>query len=150
MLDLNVGYDISSVVNSLVGVRQSAYTVILNTVKKSRPQKEFRHFCFYCCNAFTVCVYLFYGYAVEPNLSFGTPAIQGTPLFRGNKIWSLKNVNIIFVSVTSTGGIFLFKEKGPFFWVPQLKGTHQHSKSDRPQKALTSIGGVHPSQWRLC
>ena len=64
---------------------------------------------------------LFYGYAVQANLSFGTPAIQGTPLFRGDKIWSLKNVNIIFVSVTSTEGIFLFREKGPFFWVPQFR-----------------------------
>ena len=36
-------------------------------------------------------------------------SIQGTLPFRGQKIWSWKNVRIIFVSVTSTEGAPLFR-----------------------------------------
>ena len=64
------------------------------------------------------------------NLSFGTPlfrghkmwsrknvhiifvsvnSIEGTPLFRGLKMWSRKNVHIIFVSVNSIEGTHLFR-----------------------------------------
>ena len=34
---------------------------------------------------------------------------------QGQEIWSQKNTNIIFVSITSTEGTPLFKEKGHFF-----------------------------------
>ena len=39
---------------------------------------------------------------------------QGTLPFRGQKIWSRKNVRIIFVPVTSTEGAPLFRRKGHF------------------------------------
>ena len=48
-------------------------------------------------------------------------SIQGTPLFKGHKIWSQKNVHIIFVFVICD----LFKgqlysgERDTFFWVPK-------------------------------
>ena len=38
------------------------------------------------------------------NFSFWETCIQGTPPFRGHKIWSWKNVCIIFVFVTSIEG----------------------------------------------
>ena len=46
-------------------------------------------------------------------------SIQGTAPFRGLKIWSRKNVHRIFVFVTSTEGILLFRGKKHFFWVPK-------------------------------
>ena len=52
---------------------------------------------------------------VEPLL--WDTSIQGTPPFRGHKIWSRKNVHIIFVSVTSVVGAPLFRGKGNFSWV---------------------------------
>ena len=45
------------------------------------------------------------------NLSFGTP------LFKGQKIWSQKNVYIIFVFVTSIEGTPLFWGNEHFLWV---------------------------------
>ena len=46
-------------------------------------------------------------------------SIQGTPPFRGHKIWSWKNCNyIIFVPVTSTEGTTLFKGKEHFSGTP--------------------------------
>ena len=55
---------------------------------------------------------------MEP-LLWGT-SVQGTPPFRGHKIW--KNLpgkipHIIFVSVTSVEGTPLFRGNGQFFWV---------------------------------
>ena len=44
--------------------------------------------------------------------------IQGTPPFRGHKIWSGKNVHIIFIFVTSIEGTPLFKGKGTLFLEP--------------------------------
>ena len=40
-------------------------------------------------------------------------------LFKGHKIWSRKNVRIIFVFVTSIEGTHPAKGKGHFFWVPK-------------------------------
>ena len=54
------------------------------------------------------------------NLSFGTSP------FRGHKIWSQKNVHLIFVFVTSIEGTPLFRGKGHVFWVPKL-GFNLHS-----------------------
>ena len=48
------------------------------------------------------------------NLCYGAPLFKaGTPPFQQHKIWSWKNVNIIFVSVTSIKGTVtsLFREK---------------------------------------
>ena len=54
---------------------------------------------------------------VEPVL--WDTSIQGTPPFRGHKIWSWKNCNyIIFVPVTSTEGTTLFKGKEHFSGSP--------------------------------
>ena len=53
-------------------------------------------------------------FVLQWNLSNGTLANQGTLPFRGQKIWSRKNVRIIFVSVTSTEGAPLFRRKGHF------------------------------------
>ena len=56
-------------------------------------------------------------YMVEP-IPWDT-SIQGTPPFRGHKIWSWKNCNyIIFVPVTSTEGTTLFKGKEHFSGSP--------------------------------
>ena len=44
---------------------------------------------------------------IQQNFSFGTPS------FRGHKIYSRKNVHIIFVFVTSIEGTPLFRGKGP-------------------------------------
>ena len=55
------------------------------------------------------------------NLSFGTP------LFKGQKIWSQKNVYIIFVFVTSIEGTPLFWGNEHFLWVakpPERGGGH--------------------------
>ena len=41
-------------------------------------------------------------------------------LFKGRKIWSRKNVRIIFVFVTSIEGTHPAKGKGHFFWVHQV------------------------------
>ena len=46
-------------------------------------------------------------------------AIQGTPPFRGHKIWLWKNVYIIFVFFTSIEGTPLFRGKGHYLWVPK-------------------------------
>ena len=43
-------------------------------------------------------------------------SIQGTPPFRGHKIWSRKNTHIIFAPITSIAGTPLFRGKGHFFW----------------------------------
>ena len=61
---------------------------------------------------------------VEPLL--WDTSIQGTAPFRGLKIWSRKNVHRIFVFVTSTEGILLFRGKKHFFWVPK-PGFNFHS-----------------------
>ena len=55
--------------------------------------------------------------AVESHL--WDTSIKGTPQapFRERKIWSRKNVHIIFVFVISTDP--LFRRKGHFFWVPK-------------------------------
>ena len=46
--------------------------------------------------------------------------IQGTLLFRAQKILSRKNVHIIFVFATSMEGTLLFtRGKGHFFWIPK-------------------------------
>ena len=45
-------------------------------------------------------------------------SIQGTPPFRGHKIWSLKNVHIIFIFVTSVEETPLFRGKGTLFLGP--------------------------------
>ena len=52
--------------------------------------------------------------------------IQGAPSFKGHKIWSRKNVHIIFVFVTSFEGTPLFRGKGHCFWVPK-PGFNLHS-----------------------
>ena len=44
----------------------------------------------------------------------GHPLNKGTFPFRGQKIWSRKNVRIIFASVTSTEGAPVFRRKGHF------------------------------------
>ena len=54
---------------------------------------------------------------VEP-LPWDT-SIQGIPPFRGHKIWSLKNVHIIFESVTSIEGAYLFRGEGLVYLVPK-------------------------------
>ena len=51
------------------------------------------------------------------NLIQWNTSIQRTPPFRGHKIWSRKNVHIIFVSFTSVVGTRLFRGKGHFFCV---------------------------------
>lgn len=48
---------------------------------------------------------------IQWNFSFGTP------IFRGHKILSWKNIHIIFVFVTPVEGTSLIREKGHFFWV---------------------------------
>ena len=45
-------------------------------------------------------------------------SIQGTPPFRGHKIWSLKNVQIIFIFVTPVEETPLFRGKEPLFLEP--------------------------------
>ena len=47
---------------------------------------------------------------------------------QGHEIWSQKNANIIFVSITSIEGTPLFKEKGHFFGSrnPGLTSIHRH------------------------
>lgn len=45
---------------------------------------------------------------VESNLSFGTP------LFRRHKLWTRRNVHIIFLSVTSIEGTPVFRERDTF------------------------------------
>jgi len=42
-------------------------------------------------------------------------------MIRGHKIWSRKNVHIIFVLVTSDAGTALFRGQGRFVWVPKPK-----------------------------
>ena len=58
---------------------------------------------------------------------FWDTSIQGIPLLRGHKVWSRKNVHIIFVSVTSFGGTPLLKGKGDNFWVLK-SGFNLHSR----------------------
>ena len=65
------------------------------------------------------------GNTVEP--LFWDTSIQGIPLLRGHKVWSRKNVHIIFVSVTSFEGTPLFKGKGDNFWVLK-SGFNLHSR----------------------
>ena len=82
-------------------------------------------------------------------LLFGTSLFEGH-LHLGDKIWSRKNVHIIFVPVTSIQETTLFGGKRHFFWVrkPGLispQGTR--SKRDWPQKALITLS-LHLSQWR--
>ena len=45
---------------------------------------------------------------------------------RGQKIWPLKNVHIIFESIISVGWTPLFRGKGHFLWVPK-PGFNLHS-----------------------
>ena len=40
---------------------------------------------------------------------------------QGHKNWSWENVQLIFVSVTSTEGTPLFRGKGHFFWIAKPK-----------------------------
>ena len=63
---------------------------------------------------------------LQQNLSFETP------LFKGHKIWSPKNVDIIFLCVTSIEGTPLgsIQGKGHFFW---------HSQNP----SLTSVQGTY-------
>ena len=54
--------------------------------------------------------------------AFGTPLFRGhlysgDTSVQGHKIWSQKNVDIIFVFATSIEGTPLFRGKGHFFWV---------------------------------
>ena len=49
------------------------------------------------------------------NILLWNTSIQRIPPFRGHKIWSRKNVHIIFVSFTSVVGTR--RRKGHFFWV---------------------------------
>ena len=49
------------------------------------------------------------------NILLWNTSIQRAPPFRGHKIGSRKNVNIIFVSFTSVVGTR--RRKGHFFWV---------------------------------
>ena len=49
------------------------------------------------------------------NILLWNTSIQRAPPFRGHKIESRKNVNIIFVSFTSVVGTS--RRKGHFFWV---------------------------------
>ena len=50
----------------------------------------------------------------------GTSPLRHPP-FMGHKIWSRKNVHIIFVSVTSIERTHLFREEGNLFWVPKTR-----------------------------
>ena len=52
-------------------------------------------------------------YSVTSLLGYST-AFQGTPPFRGHKIWSRRNVQIIFVFVISIEGTPLSKERDTF------------------------------------
>ena len=52
---------------------------------------------------------------IQWNILLWNTSIQRTPPFRGHKIWSRKNVHIIFVSFTSVVGTR--RRKGHFFWV---------------------------------
>ena len=52
---------------------------------------------------------------MQCNLSFGTPLYKGWHLHSGDKIWSWKNVHIMFV--TSIKRTPLFGKKGHFFLV---------------------------------
>ena len=67
-------------------------------------------------------------------------SIQGT-----QKIWSRKNVQIIFVFIISIEGTPLFKERGTFSGsrnpdLTSIQGTPEHSKIDLPLKIIiTSI-----------
>ena len=60
---------------------------------------------------------------VQWNLSFGTPLFKGHPhsgdTSTGHKIWSRRNVHIIFVFVASIEETPLFRGTGHFFWVPK-------------------------------
>ena len=62
---------------------------------------------------------------VEPLL--WDTSIQGSPPFRGHKIWSRKNVHMIFVSIPSSVGTPLFRGKAHIFWVPK-PGVNLHSE----------------------
>ena len=53
-------------------------------------------------------------------------SFEGTSPFRGHKIWSRRNVHIIFVSVTSIEGTPLFRGKGRILRVPK-RGFNLHS-----------------------
>ena len=81
-------------------------------------------------------------------------SIKGTPPFRGQKIWSLKNVHIIFESVTSIERTPLFRGKGHVFWVrnPGLTSFRGHLSTQNMtdhKEVLISLS-VHWSQlWEL-
>ena len=79
--------------------------------------------------------------AVESHL--WDTSIKGTPQapFRGRKIWSRKNVHIIFVFVISTDP--LFRGKGHFFWVPKpwltsIQGTPCNQKVTDPKNRCSN------------
>jgi len=65
-------------------------------------------------------------------------SLQETPPFRGHKIWSRKNVDIIFVSVTSIEGIPLLRGKGHFLWVPKPRLNLHLGDTPAPKKWLTT------------
>ena len=82
-------------------------------------------------------------YIVKPFL--WDTSIQGTHPFRGHKIRSRRNVQIIFVFIISIEGTPLFKERGTFSGsrnpdLTSIQGTPEHSKTDLPLKiTITSI-----------
>ena len=63
----------------------------------------------------TICIInrIYDVYTVEPIL--WDTSIQETPPFRGRKIWSPKNVHVIFVFVSSIEGTPLFMGEGIVF-----------------------------------
>ena len=69
---------------------------------------------------------------IEWNLSFGTPP------FRRHKIYSQKNVPIIFVFVTSIERTPPFRGKGHFFWVPK-PGFYLHSGNTLETKSTSEV-----------
>ena len=76
---------------------------------------------------------------------------SGYSSIQGHKIWSRKNVHIIFVFVTSIEGIPLFRGKGHFSWVPKPR-FNLHSRDTWPQKSLRytcSSYGPWFSLWML-
>ena len=85
----------------------------------------------------------------------GTSPLRHPP-FRGHKIWSRKNVHIIFVSVTSIERTHLFREEANFFWVPKPR-FNLHSEDSlalKPQnrwygQGFTSHNGDNFRTWTI-
>ena len=57
-------------------------------------------------------------------------SFQGTPLFKGHKIWSRKNAHVIFVSITSLEGTPLFRGMGLFFLGPETTLNPPYTEAD--------------------